>query len=149
MAFKTKAELETEIAGFTTGGNNNALEFRTFATDLLDSVYPVIVDRDTDTNGTTNHITVDGSLSLISYQITTWRYGNTCHIAGNLVVNSTASARTLASITTAELETATDVYFPLNGIAQGIVVKSDGTIRTTNTIAADQYFFNGVYPSSS
>lgn len=149
MAFKTKAELKTEKDGFVDGGNAPAEQFRDYEENLLDSVYSKVIAPATDSNGTTDHMTVEAGLTLITYSITTWRYGNTCFVAGNLVVSfGGASGRTLATLKP-EFETLVDVFIPINGIAAAIKIDDDGKIKTSTTIAAGSYVFNGAYPAAS
>ena len=60
----TKAQLDTKIAGFTSGGANTAAEFRSYETDVVASGY----QTEQDSNGTET-VTTKVATASIPYQI--------------------------------------------------------------------------------
>lgn len=101
----------------------------------------------TDGTGTTNHITVGGSISNMVYSATTWAFGNTGYFTGILTVTGTAAAQTFATFSTASLTPASNTFIPISGSGSSVIrVKTDGDIEITSSLTTGTYAFNGTYP---
>jgi len=125
----TRASLETKIAAFTDGGENTAAEFRAYATELLNDVYPTPI-TETGTGSDVNTILL--AASSYTAEVTLTKIGRRVFVEGWLR-NITGTSVSSANI----LEFLTDEFIPTDANISGLPTMARSTGKTPNGTLCD------------